>query len=380
MWIAPPSIRLSFALELGCSEKDLQPDFDTWVSIAAVSSTLNGKHTRAQSWKLACRKGLWLQRLYGAAISENSLPLSFVAQWIASLLASRAKTSAWRDGVRASMENAAACSLTSSTLPTLAVRGSCFWRTSQASLLPPPPLWTKPKGLLMSARPPESWENWPTAGGMRNGSLFQRPKWVPATGESGGSALRGGKWTTPDVCSGARDMSKIDPELQKRADTKRTTGLPTEVAMWLTPNVPNGGRSVSAELVASKCMTKDGQKRTIDLGAQVTHWATPQARDHKSANSEEHCTVTGGGRKHMDQLSNFVAHSSLPALKTRPGPTSCASTPPTPRRLNPIFGEWLMGWPSQWTKAEPSASSALATALWRSRLQQHLSCLLGELE
>lgn len=83
-----------------------------------------------------------------------------------------------------------------------------------------------------------------------------------------------------------------------------------------------------------------------------------------------------GGRKHMDQLSNFVAHSSLPALQTLPGEPSCSTTPSTPRRLNPIFGEWLMGWPSQWTKAEPSASSASATALYRHRLQQHLSSLL----
>jgi hypothetical protein len=31
-----------------------------------------------------------------------------------------------------------------------------------------------------------------------------------------------------------------------------------------------------------------------------------------------------------------------------------------------------MGWPSQWTKAEPSASSASATAWWRSRLHARL--------
>ena len=80
----------------------------------------------------------------------------------------------------------------------------------------------------------------------------------------------------------------------------------------------------------------------------------------------------------MDQLSNFVAHSSHLAQQTPDGETSSPIGPSTPRRLNPIFGEWLMGWPSQWTKAEPSASSASATALWRSRLQQHLSCLLGE--
>lgn len=80
----------------------------------------------------------------------------------------------------------------------------------------------------------------------------------------------------------------------------------------------------------------------------------------------------------MDQLSNFVAHSSHLAQPIPNGQESSGSGLSAPRRLNPIFGEWLMGWPTQWTKAEPSASSALATELWRSQLQQQLSCLLGE--
>jgi hypothetical protein len=80
----------------------------------------------------------------------------------------------------------------------------------------------------------------------------------------------------------------------------------------------------------------------------------------------------------MDQLSNFVAHSSHPALQAQPGQASSESGPTLPRRLNPLFVEWLMGWPSQWTKAEPSASSAEETASWRFALQQHLCNLLDE--
>jgi len=48
--------------------------------------------------------------------------------------------------------------------------------------------------------------------------------------------------------------------------------LAYEVAMWLTPNVPNGGRSVSPELVASKGMTPEGEKRTVGLESQVKYW------------------------------------------------------------------------------------------------------------
>ncbi len=245
-------------------------------------------------------------------------------------------------------------------------------------------------------------------------------------------------------------MSKIDPEAQKRADTKRTTGLPTEAmylatpdcntstysnglkgtnlreqtAAWPTPNahviehksrppivegtrkpsdpqistadyavhvfsqwptpsasVANDGESPQTwHARAAKLKEKhgNGNGAGLPLTVAAVQWPTPAARDSKGANSEEHCTVTGGGRKHMDQLSNFVAHSSHQAQPIRDGATSSEATPSTPRRLNPIFGEWLMGWPSQWSKAEPSASSASATALWRLRLAWQLSCCFGE--
>lgn len=96
----------------------------------------------------------------------------------------------------------------------------------------------------------------------------------------------------------------------------------------------------------------------------------------------------------MDQLSNFVAHSSYLAQPIPRGETSSpaghgspqpsaskSSTTPRllSRRLNPLFGEHLMGWPLDWTSThEHSASSASATELWRFKLQQHLSFLLGE--
>jgi hypothetical protein len=48
---------------------------------------------------------------------------------------------------------------------------------------------------------------------------------------------------------------------------------------WLTPTVPNGGRSVPESLVQSKGMTEAGTKRTIDLQAQTMYWSTPKASD-----------------------------------------------------------------------------------------------------
>lgn len=81
----------------------------------------------------------------------------------------------------------------------------------------------------------------------------------------------------------------------------------------------------------------------------------------------------------MDQLANFVAYSPL-AQQTIDGPKSSPRTPISRRLLNPLFASWLMGWPSTWVIADPRACDASAMALYRSRLQLQLSCLLGKRE
>jgi hypothetical protein len=203
-------------------------------------------------------------------------------------------------------------------------------------------------------------------------------------------------------------MSKISPELQKRADTKRTTGLPTEAMYWATPDcntstysngkmgpnireqasnwptpsatVMNDGESpetwhARAQMLKAKHINGNGAGLPLTVAA--VQWPTPAARDGKGANSAEHALITGGGRKHMDQLSNFVAHSSHQAQPTQHGAESSSTTPISPRRLNPAFVDWLMGWPTGWTIAAPSASSAAATALWRCKLRQQLCCFFN---
>jgi len=166
------------------------------------------------------------------------------------------------------------------------------------------------------------------------------------------------------------------------------TSLQVLVQQWPTPRTTDTNQGRGAELIgtayyrpspALKSGILVGQANLSDV---VQQWPTPAARDSKGANSAEHALITGGGRKHMDQLSNFVAHSSHLAQPMPDGPPSCESGPDSPqpstKRLNPAFGEWLMGWPVGWTIAEPSASSASEMASWRSALQQQLCNLLDE--
>jgi len=109
-------------------------------------------------------------------------------------------------------------------------------------------------------------------------------------------------------------------------------------------------------------------------------WPTPAARDSKGANSREHCEIHGGGRKHMDQLANAVAHPDLRfptpttgdandarysdsekvkarfAHRDSPGlAITIAANEESGGSLNPTWVEWLMGWPLGWTDLKPLA-------------------------
>ena len=160
-------------------------------------------------------------------------------------------------------------------------------------------------------------------------------------------------------------------------DTHSTQGgnLSRDAAQWPTPNAHVIEHKSKPPIMDGTRKPSDPQISTADVAVHAFHWPTPAANwggvDFVSKRMKEARGQT---------LSFTVAHSSHPAQPIQPGPQSSSNGPATPRRLNPIFGEWLMGWPSQWSKAEPSASSASATELYRSRLQQHLSCLLDGAE
>jgi hypothetical protein len=317
-------MRSSFAQASECSEKVLQPDFDTWASRCASSCTLSGKLTQPRSWRLAWKKEAWMQRLYGSAICEPCPTGDFVAWWTQSLQASRAKTSPLPARAQGSTAAAPGSSSTSSMPPTLAVRGSSLWRTSQASLLPPPPLWTRPKALSKSERPPESWENWPTAGGMRNGSLFQRPTLVLPTGGNGGSASHGEPPSAWPTAKGS-DGKNGGPN---QAGSKGDLMLPSAAAQWglpassrMTPDVPNGGRKLDAETIARKGIREDGTKAQVGLENQTRMWMTPGSGDDRGpsigweAAAERH--AANGQHKQMmlrDQSTRWMTPHGMAGI------------------------------------------------------------------
>jgi len=163
--------------------------------------------------------------------------------------------------------------------------------------------------------------------------------------------------------------------------------LAGQAASWPTPSaqVVNDGESQeswNARQQKNLAKHTNGNGMGTPLTIAATAWPTPAARDSKGANSEEHATVTGGGRKHMDQLANFVAYSpQVPA--TQDGPPSLSDSPSSPqpspkKRLNATFGEWLMGMPPGWTIPATTVCVPLEMVSWRRAQLSHLSYLLGE--
>jgi hypothetical protein len=196
----------------------------------------------------------------------------------------------------------------------------------------------------------------------------QANQWAtPTQSDTTGPSLTAGQQGTPNLRTQAdawptprsTDGTKGGPN---QAGSKGDLMLPSMAAQWPTPR-------------ATEAMQQNSRDNGMALSAATAQWPTPASRDHKGHDLPSR---NGGASLSHAAETGVFSHSSRLDRPTLNGPASSQLPPTSPQRLNPLFGEWLMGWPSQWTKAEPSASSASATALWRRRLASHLSCLLDE--
>lgn len=350
MWLIPRS--LASALASACSTKESPPDCVISDDALKLWVTSSGTPTlRPFSWR-GWQARRWSRHLFGPETLRLSDGNNLLAQWTSSARASRASRTPWPEAEK------------EPTTPAGFGRQS---RTAFAWLDPESSSWkTSPGYDLLGAWLPYS-QTWPRSGSVSNGTASERPTWErPISGRG---------------CSSSQ---------------------------WMTPMVPNGGRAVSAEVVSSKGSTAAG-KKTVGLESQVRHvwatpdcntstrsnglmgpnireqaanWPTPASRDYKGENSSQHMTKTDGrtdgrSRNHADQLPNFVMYRFSHQDQTmNDGKTSSPNTQTSRRRLNPQFVDFLMGWLPGWTNTEPTACGAEEMALYRSKLDSHLSRLL----
>jgi len=175
--------------------------------------------------------------------------------------------------------------------------------------------------------------------------------------------------------------------------------MPTEAAYWMTPttqaakgvdyqrmngkNVPilDGQAKAFMERWPTP-MAQDAEQSGSEKAGMLTlhkatqQWPTPASRDYRTPNSQE----SQESRKHTggENLPNFVEHHfSHPVRSTIDGRPLSPTDRILPRRLNPAFACWLMGWPIWWTNPLLTSCARSAMASYRRRLQQHLSSVFG---
>jgi hypothetical protein len=184
--------------------------------------------------------------------------------------------------------------------------------------------------------------------------------------------------------------------------SKVQIGLANQVRMWPAPDsaVSNDGeqpQTFAARQERQKAKGINGNGMGLPLAMAVQMWPPPTSRDHKDgATSLENTPVNAllgravlvwrtpaaadadrgahpspdvkaGEHSLTTQAAGFLSSRPAPEISTPGDPSSSAR-----RSLNPLFVEWLMGWPPGWTSC---ACSATALSRWSRRMRSALSSL-----
>lgn len=228
---------------------------------------------------------------------------------------------------------------------------TCSWRTSQVSFLP------------MGGTPcPKYSGTWPQAGTMQNGRVYQRRQLVPRTFGTGSSS-----WRTPGVMDCFGPIKRKGKKLKGRSSTDPQVGLADQVQVWPTPraqercqqNSQDSGMALSKAVKLWPTPTKDAANERNNLYAQggqslscaVRRWPTPRAHEvgayqySRGDHNKKVLTLTGAARRWP-----------TPAARDHKGPGFSGQLPNVVSggELNPVWVEWLMGFPAEWTELQHS--------------------------
>jgi hypothetical protein len=213
---------------------------------------------------------------------------------------------------------------------------SSLWRTHQCSLL----------GDLE----PFS-EIWPQWGLMRNGECWEQTT-LAQTIKGTESGSEQNKWATPTT------MDKMPPKSAQALHKEATQARPgrskpanlrdqvSNMKNWPTPATKGYGHAAEGmvgnliEKIQQGVITKLEAEQMLSLPKLENHrtwkkkFPTPQLSDYKDRGNMSNPSIQRRAEKGKQMTLSMVAH-------------------PTSGQLNPMWVEWLMGWPLGWTDLKP---------------------------
>lgn len=260
----------------------------------------------------------WVQRLSGTTCVPSTLAHG-VAWWISSLAERRARISASPVSALGWMAAGAACSSSTSGSP--------------SSARPPPSSGrTSPEQLPLSL--------WSANTSRKEATEARGPSFERVTLEPLISAPASSSWPT----AGASDGSKGGPNQRGSAGDLMLPSAAVQQTrgQWPTPTVHGNYNRAGLSPTSG-----DG------LHTAATNWPTPSARDWKSgqASQETH-------DRNSRPLNEVACQRGPLLLTTEPGGNESSPPPPGSLQLNPLFVEWLMGWPLGWTDFAPVGTAS----------------------
>lgn len=310
------------------------------------SCTLNGKPSTPRSWSAAWQKNDWMKLLSGLT-STQSENQSAVITWSESVLMpsleeSPANPTQLPDSNSNPMTREICLTQHSAQLRHIRLDSS-RWKTSQGSLFQ--------MDLGDSQR---AWSDWATTWRQSCSKLVMLGQVT-----DGQECL---SWRIAELALGWRTPSAGDVEggvmdvtLAKENDWCPKIKLRDDAVNWQTPKAWDGTNGSTSPA--------DALRNSPNLPVEAQSWATPRGFDGEERRNMKTMVRIAKHGGDMTLPTQVAVAYSLPqetqvnGLESSEGGLNCARRYRALRlmrtlfkhRLNPLFAEWLMGWPERWS-------------------------------
>ena len=325
----------------------------------ARSVTWNGKHSRSQTWLRRWKTASWTRLLFGA-ISEPSMAVRGVEQWIGLLAGSRASRTV-RRGSTSVPRTTETCGQTPRGSSERSGQTSVSWKTFQASYA----ITSTPSGQsydlwattlrrdysrrmrLATARNASDYSSWRTpAGSDHEGGVYDLDQKPDGSNPKLKLRDQSANWPAPTVSRGAYTYGRGDaesPSLKLDGASRLWPAVLATDGEKAVGHYPRGNQNLNGATSTWPAATaSDGTRESIHYGqgdlklsGAARMFPAPSASDAKGWD----------GPNKKNAAKNWKAYSRLDLMISKPGHI-CS---PKCRRLNPLFVEMLMGWPGGWT-------------------------------